>query len=79
MQNEAHRAATRYERAQSEFESAKETLRIAERGLSELKEQQMAEEVDKRSSNACKLDQAWQETLANATLRVSSLILISSL
>ena len=79
VQNKTHQAATRYERAHSEFDSAKETLRIAERGLTELKEQQAAEEVDKRSSNACKLDQAWQETLSNATDRVSILTLFISL
>lgn len=81
-----------YERSYSEYESAKETLRIAERSIAELREEKEQSQItghDKgegeegeeregereedsgRKSSAVAIDEAWQETLANATLRVS--------
>lgn len=84
MQREAHSATLAFERANSEYDSAKETLKIAEKSIDELKESRMEEEVEEKlsrgerdrslsQSSATAIDEAWQETLANATLRVSTL------
>lgn len=80
LQHKAHDATLAFERANSEYDSAKETLKIAERSIDELREtrrggggdEQPASEGERdRSSSATAIDEAWQETLANATLRVS--------
>ena len=82
MQREAHNATLAFERANSEYDSAKETLKIAEKSIDELKESRMEEVEENLSrgererslsqSSATAIDEAWQETLANATLRVSN-------
>ncbi|XP_011402485.1 PREDICTED: SH3 domain-binding protein 5-like [Amphimedon queenslandica] len=81
LQREAHNATLAFERANSEYDSAKETLKIAEKSIDELKESRTDEEDEEKlsrgerdrslsQSSATAIDEAWQETLANATLRV---------
>jgi hypothetical protein len=60
--------ASKFERSSSEYESAKETLKIAERSIAELEDQK--NDPNCRQSPIFAIDTAWQETLANATLRV---------
>ena len=67
LQEQTHKSAVRFDRAQSEYDSAKETLRIAEQGIAEVLSRS---EEERRSSRACQLTEAWQETLSNATMRV---------
>ena len=71
LQDQAHSAAIKFERAHSEYESAKETLRIAEQGIADLEQERKNTRQDRAKSPVCQIDEAWQETLSNATDRVS--------
>ncbi len=72
LQEQAHAAAIKFERAHSEHESAKETLRIAEEGITSLEEERRRSNPKeyRARSPGCQIDEAWQETLTNATERV---------